>query len=424
MPIVRRSSSRIALAVISALGGGLTLAGCTGGNLVESASAVAKDARTATHERVEPARDATTGSLYAARPGPGQTKRVGRATGAVTRLRTEPTPGAHRSERCRELEALAGVRTTMLRSPTVNATARANGAVGASVGYDLVDLRRARLVEEEADALCRRNLAAARVKGYVSSAADAISHAGLTARANSIETDRHELAAVRNAVSWHLRQGTLTMPQAGTLRQFAARIEAGGEGARADAKRREVVGVDRAKLFDRAVSQLIAAEHDLAEIARRQRTADAVSLSVSGGYSDTTNPTDLRNAHGETYGLVKMSVRTGALLPGRHAYEDVATASRIAALDDAGTGSVWRLGELHRAARRSIASLEAQVAQLRIGIAEAERMMAEPPSPLDDGLEVKKLRTRLDLVTLRADLAAARATLADMHSTVGLLGGK
>ena len=418
MPIARRFCSKAATAALLSL----ALAGCTGGNLVESAAMEAPEARAKTHERVEKARALAPGSLYAARPGPEQTRTAGRATGTVLPLRTAPSALARRSARCRELEAIAGAQTTLLRSPTVSASARENGNLGATVAYDLVDLRRARLVEEEADALCRRALAAARVRGFVSSALEATSYEGYRARSMALRAQRPEIAAVRASVSERLRTGHLTMPQASQLRQYVARIEASEAKASADARQRETLGGDRIALLGRAVSELVAAEHDLAEIARRRRTADAVSLSVSGGYSDVANAdATSRQKAGETYARVKMSLRTGALLPGRSNHEDVATAARLAGLDDEGTGALWKLDELRAASRRGVADLQGQIGRLRRGIREAGRILAEPPSPLDDGLDNIKLRARLDVVSLRADLAAAEATLRDVRRTAARL---
>ena len=323
------------------------------------------------------------------------------------------------SSTCRRLHAVAGAQTTILRSPTIGATLDTEKKASVTISYDMLDLRRARLTEEEADARCRRLLASAKLSSFVLATNESLRHASARAQSLSFQGSRRKLMLVAGQIDSYLDEGLVTMPQASVLRRYVARARAMAAAAAAEAGRREGVSDRRNANLQRAKDELLAADHDLAEIERQRRTADAFELSVSGGYNTETDSIGARYGHdGESYGKVKFSMRTGALFPRRHAFEDEATASRIESFNDPGSGTLWRLRELREASRRALKDLRKQRATLRKGVRETLRVINAPGHRFGDGLEAARLRSRLDAIVFRAELAGVEATIDEMEGTV------
>ena len=323
------------------------------------------------------------------------------------------------SSHCRQLHALAGAKAVVLRSPTIGASVNTEEKASVALSYDLVDLRRARLTEEEADARCRRLLALSRLSAFVLTTNEGLRYVASAATSRSFAADHHRLNLVAGQVDSFLDEGLITLPQASVLHRYVARARSMRAAASAEAQRRQGLAGERNAALDRARDALMVAEHDLAEIERRRRTADAVQMTLSGGYNTETDSITARYGEGgDTYGKVKFSVRTGALLPQRHAFEDEATAARLEALNDRGSGMFWRLDELRAASRRALADLRQQRRELRSGLRKAEEIVTVPGHRFGTGLEASRLRARVDAVVFRAELAGVEATIAEMEETV------
>ena len=450
MPVARRFSSRLAVALLL----GTALVGCQlgadgstasfaerfglkpsdgglrearsimkartkGRRVARGTSSERADARSHTVALVRGARTGEARGLYEPRGTRGRGKGLRGSLPGVSAFGRRMDDHQFASSHCRQLHALAGAKAVVLRSPTIGASVNTEEKASVTLSYDLVDLRRARLTEEEADARCRRLLALSRLSAFVLTTNEGLRYVSAAASSQSFARDRHRLNLAAGQVDSFLDEGLITLPQASVLHRYIARARSMSAAASAEAKRRRGLAAERDAALDRARDALVVAEHDLAEIERRRRTADAIALSVSGGYNTETDSVTAKYGHdGETYGKVKFSVRTGAFLPRRGAFEDEATAARLEALNDRGSGMFWRLDELRAASDRALADLRQQRRELRKGLREAEEVVNVPGHRFGTGLEASRLRARVDAVVFRAELAGVEATIAEMEGTV------
>jgi len=189
------------------------------------------------------------------------------------------------SARCRYLYATAGAEATLLRSPTLSGEVDHEGNLGASLGYDVVDVRRARLKEELADADCRRATAISRITGLLVTSPQALTRAGYLAKANSMRNSRGALSNIRREIRNGVNEGLITRQSATILRQNVDRVQAQEARIRGEASRRNVVDAVQIQSVDGLDKELVAAEREVARLSRKLRDADTVKLNLSGGYN-------------------------------------------------------------------------------------------------------------------------------------------
>ncbi|MEO0548122.1 MAG: hypothetical protein AAF035_14410, partial [Pseudomonadota bacterium] len=113
---------------------------------------------------------------------------------------TTGSVGQERSARCRQILAEAGLDATMLRSATLSATLDQDGKGGLSLGYDVLDLRRARMKIELAQLQCDRYEASVRLAQLLVTSTQALSRAGYLAKADYLGRNRAALKRVQRRV--------------------------------------------------------------------------------------------------------------------------------------------------------------------------------------------------------------------------------
>jgi len=318
------------------------------------------------------------------------------------------------SASCRHLLALTGIETKLLRSPTVSAEGDDDGDMAVSIGYDVVDLRRARLKEELAVAKCRRHNVSAKLGSFLITSPQALSRAGYLAKANSLRASRGSFNAIRARIRRELNRGTLTYQRANLLKQHLQQIIARESKARGEAARREAVDdfqLQNAKGLDQS---LIASERRIHHLNRKIRTADAVKLRLTGGYGVEESSTGVaRSTNDEAYAKAKLSVRLGAFDPRRQELEDIAEEARIQGLYEEQSGVFWRAGEIASANRRALSALTRQRQEILEALAQTRRTAAIRDADYETELMMPRLRARIDVLALKAELAGLDATIAD-----------
>lgn len=330
-------------------------------------------------------------------------------------LNFEPDSSLGRSSaRCRELLALTGIETKLLRSPTLSTEGDDNGDVSVSVGYDVVDLRRARLKEELAVAKCERHLSSKRLQALLITSPQALSRAGYLAKANSLRSSSGSFRAIRGQIQSELINGNLTYQRANLLNQHLDQVVTRESKARGDAARREAV--DRVQLQSaRGLDhRLVETERRIHAINRDMRTADAVELRFSGGYGVEESSTSVvRKTNGEAFAKAKLSIRLGAFDPRRDELEDIAGQARIDGLYEEQSGAFWRAGEIVNANRRALDALRKQRGEIISAMTKARQTAAIRSTDYETELTMPRLRARVDILALKAELAGVDATIAD-----------
>ncbi len=318
------------------------------------------------------------------------------------------------SARCRYIYATAGSDATLLRTPTVSGEVDHEGNLGASIAYDVVDARRARLKEELADADCRRASAISKITNLLVTSPQSLTRAGYLAKANSLRNSRGTLASVRRRIRNGVNEGLITAQSAAILRQTVDRVQAQEARIRGEASRRDVVDAVQVQSVEGLDRELVAAEEEVSRINREIRQANTVNFNVSGGYNvPEEDDAFISSNRDDFYGKVKMSVRLGALSSKRRAYEDEAASARMDGLFEDQTGVFWRVRELQKANSRALSSLLVQRREVAAALEESRSNSRLGSRAYEPELFVPKMRGQIDTVTLKAELAGLDATIAD-----------
>ncbi len=318
------------------------------------------------------------------------------------------------SARCRYIFATAGADATLLRTPTVSGEIDHDGNLGASIAYDVVDMRRARLKEELADADCRRASAISKITSLLVTSPQSLTRAGYVAKANSLRNSRSKLNNVRRQIRNGVSEGLITTQTATVLRQTVDRVQAQEARIRGEASRRDVVDAVQIQSVEGLDRELVAAEEEVARISREVRQANTFNVNVSGGYNvPEEDNAFISSNRDDFYGNVKMSVRLGAFSSKRQAYEDEVTSARMDGLFEDQSGVFWRVRELQKANARALNSLLVQRREVAAALSESLNNSRLGSAAYEPELFVPKVRGQIDAVTLKAELAGLDATIAD-----------
>ncbi len=318
------------------------------------------------------------------------------------------------SARCRYIYATAGADATLLRTPTVSGEVDHEGNLGASIGYDVVDARRARLKEELADADCRRASAISKITNLLVTSPQSLTRAGFLAKANSLRNSRGALRSVRRQIQNGVNEGLITAQSAAVLRQNVDRVQAQEARIRGEASRRDVVDAFQVQSVEGLDRELVAAEEEVARLNREVRQANNFNLNLSGGYNvPEKDDAFISSNRDDFYGNVKLSVRLGAFSAKRRAYEDEVTRARLDGLFEDQSGVFWRIRELQKANARALKSLLDQRREVADALAESQSNSKLGSRAYEPELFVPKMRGQIDAVTLKAELAGLDATIAD-----------
>lgn len=327
----------------------------------------------------------------------------------------DPTAEPTLTAGCRYILALTGAETTILRSPSLSSDVDDEGSVGVTLGYDVLDLKRASLKEELAIAQCHRQEAAQKISQMLVTSPQALTRAGYLAKARSLKRDEPKLLAISRQIEHSLRDGEITLPRANGLRQLVNLVQSRAASANGEAARREVFDKILATDLRQVDKQLTASSRRIQQIERKLRTTDALEMRVSGGYNTDTDRgrENFFNDDAELYANVKMSVRLGAFAPARQAFEDEAERARLDRLSEENSGILWRAVEIRRANQKARDALIAQHKDLQKAYDEAVRSRKIASGKHEEELRAIALRAQVDVIALKAEIAGIKATIAD-----------
>ncbi|MEM9733524.1 MAG: hypothetical protein AAF903_08575 [Pseudomonadota bacterium] len=321
------------------------------------------------------------------------------------------------SAKCRLVLANTGINTAILRSPTLSANVDTDENYGIGISYDFVDLKRADLQEELALARCYHIAISVKIQQLLVSSSQALTRSGFLAKANMLRKARPVLARYRRQIAQALRTGNLTETRAAILRQYIDQMRSNEAKARGEASKRELVDRMLNRGFRNLDAQLATAERRIHDIQARIRTASAITLRGEVNYGGATdigiNGTDHSSRNGELSGTLKVAVRLGAFSERRHQLEEVARRARVDVLSERDSGVLWRTKELAKANDRGLKALYAVRRDILAGIKQAQRNTKRVPTAFEEDLFMPRMRARIDVLILRADLAGVNATIAD-----------
>ncbi len=247
-----------------------------------------------------------------------------------------------------------------------------------------------------------------------------LTYAGNLAKANYLGSAASELTNISRRIRIHVQNGEMTAQLATGLNQYIETVRSEEFRARAEAHRRETVGLLASGDVRGLDVQLTKAERTLAQIDRMSRTLEAISVKVSAGISHNSNDTFADRENNEffdkksAYAQVTVSYRLGAISPQRYKYERIAEEARVEALNENGHGALWRTSEMAAALVRARRGLSVQRDRIQSALTEARGNARKFSRGYEIELNQSKYRALVDVIKLTAELRGLEGTLADL----------
>jgi hypothetical protein len=426
----RSSSSRsAALLVLSSL---LGIAGCSGGakllpaRPMPAAADAAISAAPAMEQEIAVADLVLTASTGPARQ-VAQTKKAPASArplpaGAASEPQVTPAGGVlGMSAWCEYLKEDTAAEAAILRSPSLAGSVDDDGNANVNVGLSLMSFHKANLIEQAAEARCRRHLAELGLQKLIFISPQGLTAAGYRAKSERIGSFAREIAALRAEIARDVAAGVIDRDNATAFTVQVDELLAQGLQARSQADRRYEAEAAVAGGARELGSQLLQAEAELSDIDSRIRTADAMDVSVHAGWNENNGGGAERFDDGLN-GKVSFSMKLGALAPGRFDHEERARRARLDAIRSQEGALLWQIGALRRAHERAIAGLVASRAQLDKALEEARSLQAQLALVDSPDFASQKLSVRVKLMQLEAEKAAVVGSIAEIEENMLRLG--
>jgi hypothetical protein len=286
-----------------------------------------------------------------------------------------------------------------------------------SLGLSVTDFAKANVLEETAEARCRRYMAESGLQKLIFLSPQGLTSSGYRAKAESIGKRKKDIQALRRRISQAMADGFVDHERATNLMGFADQLLAEAAQAKSQADRRtgDFLGAkDRASLLGK---ELLRAEADLEDLNSRMRTFDAVDVSVSAGWNDDLADNGFDKAKDSFGGKVSFSVKLGAVAPSRFEHEERAKQAKLRAIGEEG-GPLWQVNVLRLAHERAIAGLEESRGKIDSAIAEANKLLAALEGVKNPEFQATGLQARFRIIQLKADKAAVEGSLAEIRSNL------
>jgi hypothetical protein len=321
---------------------------------------------------------------------------------------------------CDYLMEDTAAQTSIMRSPRLNASSYDDGKASVSLGVSLSDLAKANVLEETADARCRRYMAESGLQKLVFLSPQELTSAGYRAKFQAVEKRRSDIRALRREVERAMAQGDLNREKATILMGLADQIftEAATAKSQADRRTSDFLGRrDHAGLLGR---ELARAEADLEDLNSRMRTFDAIDVSVSAGWSDDITRDDFEPNSSGLSGKLSVSMKLGAVLPQRFEHEDRAKRAKLRAITEEG-GTLWQVNVLRLAHERALDGLVESSSKIDSAIGEAQKLVTALKGVNNPEFAATRVQAKLRLIQLETDKAGVTGSIAEIRSNMARL---
>lgn len=314
---------------------------------------------------------------------------------------------------CEYLREDAAAQTTVMRAPSLRGSIADDGSASLALGLSVTDFVKANAMEQTAEARCRKYLAENGLQKLVFLAPQGLTAAGYKAKFKAIETQRKEIARLKERAKRSMEYGVLDRETATAIEVLSDQILADASAAKSQADRRleeSLAPSGSAKAYG---AELLRAESDLEDLGNRMRTLDAMDVSLSAGWNDDVQAGGLAMADDSFSGKISFSLKLGALAPGRFDHEEAAKRAKLKAVSGEG-GALWQVAVLRRAHERALAGLEEQQQSLASALAKAEKLAAVLATVPNQEFEPPLIQARLQIIKLRADRAGVEGSIAEI----------
>ncbi len=318
---------------------------------------------------------------------------------------------------CAYLTEDTAAQTTIMRSPRLSGSTADDGKSSVSLGVSLSDFAKANVMEETAEARCRRYMAETGLQKLVFLSPQGLTGAGYRAKATAVGLHKADIQALRRRVSQAMSDGYLDREKAAALMGMADQILTEGANAKSQADRRtsDLLGSrDHASILGR---ELLRAEADLEDLNSRMRTFDAIDVSMSAGWSDDVTRDNFSVDRNGFSGKLSVSMKLGAALPQRFEHEERAKQAKLRAISEEG-GTLWQVNALRLAHERAIEGLVESSGKIDTAIAETHRLLAALKGVEAPEFQAPGIQARFRLIQLETDKAAVQGSIAEIRANM------
>jgi hypothetical protein len=323
---------------------------------------------------------------------------------------------------CEYLKEETAAEATILRSPSLGGSVDDDGQANVNVGLSIMSFHKANLIEQAAEARCRRHLAELGLQKLIFISPQGLTAAGYRAKSERINSFARDVAEMRSEIEREISAGAIDRDNATAFMVQVNELLAEGSEARSQADRRfgaeAAAGGDAVELG----SQLLQAESELSDIDSSIRTADAMDVSVHAGWSENDVGDGIDRFDDGLSGKVSFSMKLGALAPSRYGHEERAREAKLDAIRNQEGAVLWQIAALRRAHERAIAGLVASRAQLDKALEEARSLQAQLMGVDSPDFANQRLSVRLKLMQLEAEKAAVVGSIAEIEENMVRLG--
>jgi hypothetical protein len=319
---------------------------------------------------------------------------------------------------CRYIKEDSAAQASILRSPSLGGAVNDEGNASVTVGLSMSGFAKAHLVEEAAEAKCRRYLAESGLQKLVFVSPQELTGAGFRAKSQAVSARAAQLEGIRADIRRHLAAGDIDAESATGLGVTIDQFIASGSEARSQADRRVGLGTDGSLGADTLSRELLAAENRLYDIDSSMRTADAIDVRLEGGWHDSGAPDGFDPFDSGFTGKVSFSMKLGALAPSRFAHEDNARRALTEAITQQGGGIVWQTRMLYEAHMKALAGLYGARDELDAALAKARRLVELIGSTEDPDYVATLLRAKVEILRLETDLAGTNGSINEIRDNM------
>jgi hypothetical protein len=318
---------------------------------------------------------------------------------------------------CEYLAEDTAAQTVLMRSPRLSGSVADDGKSSLSLGLSLSDFAKANVMEESAEARCRRYMAESGLQKLVFLSPQGLTGAGFRAKSNAIIKRKAEIQGLRRHVSQAMADGYLDREKATLFMGLADQILAEAANAKSQADRRtsDFLGTkDHASVLGR---ELLRAEADLEDLNSRMRTFDAVDVSVSAGWSDDITRDNFSVDRNGFSSKLSFSMKLGAALPQRFEHEERAKQAKLRAIGEEG-GTMWQVNVLRMAHERAIEGLVESGNKIDSAIAETRKLLAALKGVEAPEFQGPGIQAQFHLIQLESDKAAVQGSIAEIRENM------
>ena len=333
---------------------------------------------------------------------------------------TPPVGDTAESAWCTNMRERALADSSILRGPRVGGSFDDLGKAEVTIGVHYSDFRKATLVEQHAEAECRKFMAERGLQKLVARSPQNLTSAGFRAKADAIDAERIELERLRQNVISSMNAGNINREKASSMLMLIEQLQADGLSARSQVDRRVDDHAGFAKSARALGTQLLEAERELDAIDSAAREADNVDVEVQANYNQYVNgvPEGTAPSTQGFGGKVSFSMKLGVLNPQLHEHERLATEAKDRAIRTEDGGPIWQAEEMRRNQQRAISALEESQGRIENAMAEARKLLSELSEVSQPEFEAAKFNARYQILKMRADKAAITGSLAEIRANL------